>query len=404
MRPGILLLGVVTILAVSRGNGECADLFHAGWTGRCEGCHGYVTGAANLTASEICLRCHAAASPRDYQVATYPFPPPGSPPAALTPAGDFAYLRKSYYWNEPTGEQATSPGERHGHNIIAPAYGFMQDMTLPTAPGGSYPSDILSCVSCHDPHGNYRIVDEGGTIATSGNPIVSSGSYGDLPTATEAVGSYRLLAGKGYRTKSYDNPFQYDPPLTVAPRNYNRPETYTDTRVAYGKGTTEWCANCHEQILTNGNAAGHIHPAGVELGDTVAGMYNRYLKTGDLNGSRLNAFTSLVPYQSSDTTGIAQLAQLTVSTAGPGPSDKVTCLSCHRAHASAWNAGMRWNTKGEFITVAGGYPGIDMPEKLAFRNAGGKTEVEYKKALYDRDVSRFATYQRSLCNKCHGKD
>jgi hypothetical protein len=264
---------------------------------------------------------------------------------------------------------------------------------------------MLSCVSCHDPHGNYRLIDEAGTIVHSGNPIIHSGSYGATPTASEAIGTYRLLAGKGYSRKYSDHLFQYDPPIAIAPQHYNRPETNVDTRVAYGKGTSEWCANCHGELAARVATGDHAHVAGIELGEEVARTYNRYVKTGDFNGSVANSYSSLVAFQSGDVTSIPHLAQLTKSNAGPGSTDKITCLTCHRAHASAWNAATRWNTKADFITVAAAYPGIDTADQLAGgRNAGGKTVAEYRKAMYGRDVSRFASYQRSLCNKCHAKD
>lgn len=411
MRGVRVALAVLLAIWINLVERHAAEAFHDGWIGSCDGCHGSSvpteggTAGQSITPSEMCLRCHAAAKPTDYQMATHPVPPSGIPPAALTPGGDFAYLRKQYYWAEPSGGRSVSPGERHGHNIVAPAYGYFADTSLFAAPGGSYPSDALSCISCHDPHGNYRLVDEAGTIARSGPPIADSGSYGTAPTATESVGTFRLLAGKGYSTKSASHVFQYDPPVAVAPRNYNRPETGTDTRVAYGKGTSEWCLNCHEGVSSRTSGSSHLHPADVELGEAVAGIYNRYVKTGDFSGSQSTAFTSLVPFQSGDVTNVPQLAALSASFAGPRPEDKVMCLTCHRAHASAWDSMTRWNTKGSFLTVNGDYPGIDAVGKGADgKNAAGKTRAEYRKAMYDRDPSQFANFQRSLCNKCHAKD
>ncbi|RII27294.1 MAG: hypothetical protein CXR31_08590 [Geobacter sp.] len=399
---------VLLSVLVGLGTYQAAEAFHAGWTGDCDGCHapssltGEVTVGLSLTSSEICLRCHSAAKPVDYQVATNPIPPPGIPPVSLTPGGDFAYLQKRYYWTDP--EEGSSPGERHGHNIVAPAYGYTADVSHPFAPGGSYPAAGLSCISCHDPHGNYRLVDASGTIVQEGNPIIDSGSYGTPPTATEAVGTYRMLAGKGYGTKTVGHTFLYDPPIAVAPRNYNRPEIYVDTRVVYGKGTSEWCLNCHEEFASRTQSSSHIHAAGAELGSAIADTYNYYVKSGDLGGNQSTAFTSMVPFQSGDMTGVQQLADLRTSLGGPRPEDKITCLTCHRAHASPWNGMTRWNTDGSFLLVDSDYPGIDAAGKGGGRNAGGKTRAEYKKAMYDRDPSKFATFQRSLCNKCHAKD
>ncbi|WP_136513827.1 hypothetical protein [Geomonas edaphica] len=405
MKAAIAFLLVLTV-DIADGNAG----FHNGGTGACDGCHGSLAAAGSsalqpgTTTSEICLRCHAAARPEDYQVATSPAPPHGVPLASLTPGGDFAYLTKQYYWSEANGARAVSPGERHGHNIAAPAYGYFPDATLTSSPGGTYPSDALSCISCHDPHGNYRVTDSAGTVTASGNPVIGSGSYGASPSATDAVGSYRLLAGRGYGTRGTSHEFVYDPPIAVAPREYNRGEDSGDTRVAYGKGSSEWCLNCHGG-LSNWQGSAHLHPSGVALGEAIAKTYNHYVKSGDLSGNESGAFTSLVPFQSGDLTDVRQLASITTSHAGPKPDDKVMCLTCHRAHASAFDAITRWDTKETVLTVNGGYPGTDAVSQGSDPGAaGGKTRAEYRVAMYDRAPSHFGRFQRSLCNKCHAMD
>src|SRR6266568_9053221 len=81
-----------------------ADAFHSGHTGECDSCHGLNSAGNNFSSllgidpSSTCLRCHAASKPSEHQIATHPVPPNGVPPVALTPGGDFAYLRKNYTW------------------------------------------------------------------------------------------------------------------------------------------------------------------------------------------------------------------------------------------------------------------------------------------------------------------
>jgi hypothetical protein len=399
---------VVTVMLCGTASAG-SDLFHKGGRGECDGCHG-ANGSENgfsslrgIDASSTCLRCHAGTKPTDYRVATHPAPPAGTPPQSLAPGGDFAYLRKNYLWINSNGTRGTSPGERHGHNIVAPAYGYVMDNTLSVSPGGSYPAAALSCISCHDPHGNFRLVDINGTFATEGNPILCSGSYGAVPTEKEAVGSYRLLAGKGYQTRAAGNVFIADPPIAVAPKEYNRSEASSDTRVAYGKGVSKWCANCHEGFLL-GEGMSHTHPADTELGATAA-VYNCYVKSGDLTGSRATAYSSLTPFQKGELTDPQQLSAELSTMDGPNPGDRITCLTCHRAHASGWDSITRWNTKGTFLTVAGEYPGIDAIGKESYReNSTGKLMAEYRMAMYNRNPMKFATFQRQLCDKCHAKD
>ena len=61
--------------------------------------------------------------------------------------------------------------------------------------------------------------------------------------------------------------------------------------------------------------------------------------------------------------------------------------------ASAFPDMLRWNMEGELITTAGVYG-----------TGRGRTEAEWVASYYDRQPTMWASYQRVLCNKCHGKD
>jgi hypothetical protein len=398
--------------------------FHAGGVAACDGCHsmhGMQSGqplgrGAGVTTyllqgsdqSSTCLICHSASLPGSYAVSTFPVPGVGTPPAQLTPGGDFAYLQKNYSWVTSAGVLQTSPGDRHGHNIIALDYNYFQDATYVTAPGGSYPSANLSCISCHDPHSVIRIVS-GGTVSAPGAgtglaPIISSGSYGAQPTASGAVGVYRLLGGRNYQPKSLVGSYPYisDPFFAVAPDIYNRSESLTDVRVAYGQGVSEWCGNCHGSYHLTGSR--FLHSVNVALGPVYSNNYNTYVMTGDLTGTQASSFTSLVPFQSDNSTDSVLLTNVMGSAAGPDTLDVVNCLSCHRAHASAWDGIMRWyfNYTSVQITVNGAYPGVDAAGTGAYGEyATGKTQAEYQQAMYGRPASKFAVNQKTLCDKCH---
>jgi hypothetical protein len=220
--------------------------------------------------------------------------------------------------------------------------------------------------------------------------------------------------------------FNANPPVAVAPKTYNRTEGTTETRVAYGQGMSEWCANCHRSIhndTTNAANTALIHPAGngallnaaandLQGGTTatIAGIYNAYKKSGDLTGTSTDSYTSLVPYE--EGTGvIATLAAHAVNDGSvkTGPTagtENVMCLSCHRAHASGFDSISRWTNKTEFLTIGGMYPGVDAtnPEAAGGQYNFGMTQAQYQAAMYDRPATQFAYAQRSLCNKCHAKD
>jgi hypothetical protein len=420
-------LPIATALALALGAGP-ARAFHAGGVGACEGCHSMharpeeIAGPALLIGSDVsstCLVCHAGATPGGYQVMSTNVAP-GQPPVQYTPGGDFAWLQKSWGWLDG-GTIASSPGERHGHSVVALDLGLFPDVERPLAPGGTYPSDRLGCVSCHDPHGRYRRSADG-SVSTSGAPIVSSGSYGgaDLvePGAGRAVGTYRLLAGVGHvpRAAGPVVPFFADPPVALAPGAYNRSERLAETRVAYGAGMSEWCGNCHGAIHTPAavNAGSPFqHPSG-PLARRAAGgeaeIYNRYVRTGDLTGTQATSYTSMVPYEEG-TTDRSALAPRATSDGSQrtGPStgnEQAMCLSCHRAHATAWDHALRWNMPGSgTIVFEGQWPGIDATGEAALpANAQGRTQAETRAAMFDREPSVYAPTQRILCNKCHAKD
>lgn len=407
------VLGAILAAGV---NGVCRGAsFHNGGTGSCDGCH---TTPPELTHSDpgsTCLGCHQAPTglylPRDPYVST---DPKGAFICSqLSPGGDFCWLKRSYRWH-PVGmawqREQISLGERHGHNIVALDFGYDADAAHGTAPGGNYPATSLSCISCHDPHGRYRRLADG-SIATAGPPIASSGSYADGPSPAigGAVGVYRLLGGKGYAPKALAGLYAFisNPPTAVSPPTYNRAESLFDTRVAYGKGFSEWCANCHTGIHNDGAHGSGRHPAGddARLSAEIVGHYNSYVASGDLRGNPAVSYSSLVPFEmgTDDYTLLKSVANSSGSNrSGPQGNANVMCLTCHRAHASGWDSMTRWNMGAEFIIYNGRYPGIDNAAPVEY--AQGRTESEARKTFYDRPAALFALYQRSLCNKCHNKD
>ncbi len=350
----------------------------------CPECHAGNGGGFMLRGVDIgstCLRCHQAPdnvdNPTWYYVATPDSKLTNSnPPLQLSPGGDFAYLKKDYSWKLQGGKTGTSFGYQHGHNIVAGSYGYAPDATKTTAPGGDYPSSYLTCTSCHDPH-----------------TIISK------VTSTSYTGSYRLLGGTGYAPKMIPGikAFKTDPPIAVSPIPYNRSEASTDTRIAYGTGMSEWCMNCHT------NTTGHKAGNKTRLPQQIIKNYNAYVKAGDLSGNAGSSYTSLVPFEEgiSDAYVLSSHANINGHfKKGPDLNSNIMCLTCHRAHASAFNYMMRWDTDSEYIVYQGVYPGTDneSPE------ARGRTAAELQQAYYGRPASFFGQNQRSYCNKCHVND
>jgi hypothetical protein len=296
--------------------------------------------------------------------------------SSYTPGGDFAWLKKSFQWTED-GKANQSPGESHGHSVVAVEYGLTPDSRLAAAPGGTYPAASLGCVSCHDPHGKVS------GSASSGGPIGVSGSYGESPPGETIAGNYRLLGGAGYDGGGSGTGVAFKQPAPIAVAN---PGDWRETETnhpAYGSGMSEWCANCHDGMANGGSGNGKSHPAGndVKLGKEIVESYNAYVKTGDMSGSRPTAYLALVPFEhgTSDT-----LLLRPSGTEGPDGNANVMCLTCHRAHASAFGSIGRWDFRATFIA---------------------QSHPNDRESYYGRDVAaQFGPYQRSFCNKCHPRD
>lgn len=396
-----------------------ASAFHSGGVAECGGCHSMHAPAANGSfllvgsdQSSTCLSCHEHAGdtgPSSYHISTADADmPAGVPPKQRTPGGDFGWLKKTYTMTI-RGTTTTEEGSSHGHNIVAADKGYVADATLTTAPGGTFPSSQLACSSCHDPHGQFRRLTTG-AIAKTGAPIKASGSYTaatNEPDASGAVGVYRLLAGAGYSkgTATFTGV-----PAAKVPSSYNLTEATNQVRVAYGSSSASghvtwgnWCGTCHPNMHSSGAL---VHPVDQTLGSTVATLYNTYVKSGDMTGTQASSFSSLVPFVSgtADYAALAVLANSNGSNLnGPASNDQVSCVSCHRAHATGFPEMLRWQMEGEFIVYNSLYPGTDTTPTVP-QFARGRTGAETQAAYYDRPVTQFASFQRVLCNKCHAKD
>ncbi len=410
-----LSLILVAAAAVVFGLSGISFAFHSGGVAECTGCHQMHNAASiNLTIagddSSTCLTCHGASGQSSYHVATPSAEmPAGTPPNNEGPGGDFGWLSKTYY---PVirNNVTTNFGQRHGHNIVAAFYdsGYLQaDPDNTTAPGGTFPAASLACTSCHDMHGKGRWTTAG-TYSKASGAIYTSGSYGAIPSTfvtgeALSTGVYRLLRAMD----TVDGvTFGATPPVAVVNSTYNRSEWFTQTRTAYGSGMSDFCGTCHPDMHTT---AGILrHPTGSVMAGSIQANYNSYVKSGNMTGTGTNSYLSLVPFEEGlaySTANIGTLkshAQTNDSNLnGPGTGTvpataTIMCLSCHRAHASAFPNMFKWNAEATTITVAGAYP---------TGNSGlGYSAAEISKGMYDYNPTKFSAYQRQLCNKCHAKD
>ena len=359
----LLVITAAVVIALTLGGNALA--FHGDGVARCSGCHtmhnsqdgesvtdtpgGYLLLKAD--ASSACLGCHAGYGQMSTDGSGY-----GS-------GGDYYWIKRTWTWAGRSGDN-NSFGYEHGHNIIAADYGLPNpDPVLDKAPGGSFSSSNLSCASCHDPHGkgDAELLLRENTTYASGTAIFPAGPVMKVLSRRTTVGE----SG----------------------------ESQDDNHAAYGSGMSAWCAACHWTF--DDGLTSHMHPTDQTLGTEIANNYNQYISSDDPTGggvSNVGKYLELVAFE----TGATDNSTLdTSSTDGPDAGSKVACISCHRAHATAFQDAGRWDFSEEFINDS--HPnGTD----------DGSSATEKLHSYYGRDIdTAFPTVegQRSLCNKCHGQ-
>jgi hypothetical protein len=389
----ICLSAAAALLLMLGLGGPAALAFHDGGVAHCDGCHTMHNSRDGQTvtdnpgsnllagsdASSVCLNCHQGSG--SFRILS-------ENGSNFTPGGDFFWTTVDVSWDQ-RGTIITRNGYGNGHSVVAADFPDIQlEGNLTSAPGGSFPAAILGCQSCHDPHGSK-------TSSPRTGPITGSGSFGDVAGAGEELGNYRLLADVGYNPTGSGVTFTEGPPTAVALPNSASQET--DSHHAdYGSGMSEWCANCHGGLLVSNSSAGK-HPSGddVNLTSEIVANYNRYVASGDTTGIKDTAYFALVPIErgTSDVTALD-----TESTVGATDGqDNVSCLSCHRAHASAFEYGTRWDTSEEFL--------VDSHPQVGDTVTRSDAATLQTNSYYGRDIAAtFGEFQRSLCNKCHLQD
>ena len=358
--------------------------FHEIGADNCQGCHIFHPSQGSQTqnfsieligfdSSSTCLRCHAKKG-KFYNVLS-------NDGSTYSAGGDFYWLKKTFTWTE-NGKLYMSTGDNHGHNIVAVEYGLNPDKTLDTSPGGIYPSSALGCTSCHDPH-SRMIKDELTGQISAFDP------NGDDLNMEPAVGSYRLLGGLGYNGGSGLSGFTFKYPAPVAAADSQNWNETDSNHAAYASGMSEWCSNCHTGFLSGKGR----HPSGKNstLTSAIIFNYNSYEKSGNVSGTQANAYLALVPFESG---AIDKWSLNPSSTSGPDYGANVMCLTCHRAHATAFENNGRWDFRTTYIA--------DSHPKSGDGGSQGNDEWN---SYYGRDmISEFGLNQRQLCNKCHALD
>ncbi|MDD3620249.1 MAG: hypothetical protein PHX57_12730, partial [Desulfobulbaceae bacterium] len=105
----------------------------------------------------------------------------------------------------------------------------------------------------------------------------------------------------------------------------------------------------------------------------------------------------LVPIETGTTDQSTLVNAGVTSMVGADANSQVMCLSCHRAHASAFNNMGRWDFETEFLANSA----VLNP---AAANVPATAVPYYGDGLEIDVATRYGEFQRSLCNKCHVQD
>ncbi len=305
-----LLLAIMCLASLPLGAG-LSHAFHDGGVASCNGCHtmhnsqngepinpdspyGSPMLLLHDSSTDVCLSCHASA------LGTVLGQDPLNPPPELG-AGNFTFLYEDNINDAPDGDINMIPGHHAGHNVPTESWGLVADPEYTVAPGGTFPSDQLTCTSCHDPHGNesFRMLRGVGPVGDTG--------YLFAYPAPQAEG-IDVTTGSG--------------------------ESRTN-HTAYQGGWTRWCANCHGFFHAT-HISGFEHPQDHELEGEQAQSYNAYDgPDSPYGGDYATAYIPELP--------IEDPAITRTSTFGATRSSVVMCMTCHRAHATSAPNAMRWD-------------------------------------------------------------
>ncbi|HSN92741.1 MAG TPA: hypothetical protein VLS93_16030 [Anaeromyxobacteraceae bacterium] len=261
----------------------------------------------------------------------------GAPPAELEPGGPFPQLLVRAVANklclfchdgsnpnapdvlDPVSMYGGSGDEHSGAGAFANAGGADNpnghDLGLEKpVPFGSGPSQILTCASCHDPHGtqNYRNVvtaprGGAGTPVVMGADVHREAPAGDPPSAAASTAAYKE-SNEGYRARS-----------------------------------SRWCAECHDALQPH--VGGNVRVASHHLVDVPingAGYPTDPTHWEAGTGSGFGVATG------DGVEGVPRLRfQVPAATDFPSskvvsPGNQVLCASCHLAHGGRHAKGLAW--------------------------------------------------------------
>jgi hypothetical protein len=286
----------------------------------------------NTAGNTSCWGCHAGGTANNIDPVT------GAPQIRHTNSTDLAGGNFAYITGDKSG--ATGNTKTRGHNVIDTGVTDDNFSSGAYPPGDEFSQSVdglnnatFTCAGKLGCHGDRTAENEDEAIYGSHHAkdsVLKFGSINEASQGSSSGTSYRFLSGvKGGEDSDWE--------ASVSVSDHNEYKGATSgtesTKTSPGGNTISGlCAECHGNFHgdvadTGGSSPWGRHPTDISLPDTSA-EYANY-----------TTYNVQVPVAR---TTIPNVAGNTVDPADT-TDDIVMCLSCHRAHASAYPDMLRWN-------------------------------------------------------------
>jgi predicted CXXCH cytochrome family protein len=216
----------------------------------------------NATAESLCEQCHSGG-------------PAGANAPSVVGVPDTAYAAV-----DPAGGFFT----RSIDGLTLPGLGHTLGVAPPVVPLSTLKPFALTCLSCHDAHGNGRYR----------NLLPSPSGSGAAAKVVPLVDSTVVADGK------------------------NPAKAYATANMLYRSGMSQWCTDCHDAYAT-----GTAHPSDL----TLSGYSEIFTRWTTAPRSAAGAPLPRLRVQNPDA--------IQPVPASPSSDDQVFCLTCHKAHGSS---------------------------------------------------------------------